>query len=630
MPKDDDNNCRLILILILLTFLLAALFWGLRCCKIKRKAVVKQIEPEPASMDEPERDDGGAAVPVGYTVIADQGNGIYKFGNQEYNIGDNQGVAGECLWQILFRYLNTFTINQALVHGGRQRGIKQLLENAIQNVNRRNHWVYVDDLQGVIDYINGELRVAGVQQQINFGAVEIVYNHRTDGAATDGGPPPTLPPYARRVFSNSGGLQLALLMDRANRGAHFVEAEGNNETNIEGSPRDGDWNNPKTDFQFQPIAKLKDMSRKSRRTRPTIELFFFRKTPRMFTVEPVMLCSIKTRLPEGITLDSTLNNALQYNRPANFNIIKIYLENGTELDGTQTLSDALGTKSHLVVHAWPDGFEQIELTEDGVSTQLSMDNPYADPKTVYKLFDKNSVFIPNSSLEITKAYQLHGSMSNTSKFPLPEKFSFQLTIPPLRIAKESQCDQSLFATRASIDRNDGDLRFSKSSITASVMRAIRGGVAPLVRPNLDEKVTTSFYDVEPYFYIKEYENREGHLNGLKLEIKMAQTIVGSAEVTNGRTVNIVNGTADVNIESVQMKEYYLLALFNLNRWNDHIKISKTDDRFIDRGGSKVPGGRIIAVLITMHDMGIYTIVLYTSHAGTGAKYQLIKVVWLPV
>ena len=99
-----------------------------------------------------------------------------KFEERQYNIGDNQGKPGECLWQILFPYLNTQTINQALVDRGRPQGVRGLLNDAIQQ-NHRNRWVHIDELQGIINYINQELGAAGIERQIDYGAVEIIYNH---------------------------------------------------------------------------------------------------------------------------------------------------------------------------------------------------------------------------------------------------------------------------------------------------------------------------------------------------------------------------------------------------------------------------------------------------------------------
>ncbi len=177
----------------------------------------------------------------------------YEFEGRQYDIGDNQGNPGECLWQILFPYLNTQTINQALVDKGRPQGVRELLNDAIQQ-NHGNHWVHIDELQGIINYINHELGAAGIEQQIAYGAVEIIYNHRTGEL---GIPPPTLPAYARRIGANNDDLQLALLGDHhggyttGNGGAHWVEAQGTATLNIEGQQRQGDWNKSSQDFKLQ-------------------------------------------------------------------------------------------------------------------------------------------------------------------------------------------------------------------------------------------------------------------------------------------------------------------------------------------------------------------------------------------
>lgn len=196
-----------------------------------------------------------AQIPDGYQSVG--GDIQYKFEERQYNIGDNQGKPGECLWQILFPYLNTQTINQALVDRGRPQGVRGLLNDAIQQ-NHRNRWVHIDELQGIINYINQELGAAGIERQIDYGAVEIIYNHRTGESGT---PPPTLPAYARRIGANNGGLQLALLGDHnggyttRNGGAHWVEAQGTDTLNIEGQRRQGDWNNPSTDLQVRSTTE---------------------------------------------------------------------------------------------------------------------------------------------------------------------------------------------------------------------------------------------------------------------------------------------------------------------------------------------------------------------------------------
>lgn len=61
--------------------------------------------------------------------------------------------------------------------------------------------------------------------------------------------------------SIGGGLQLALLGDHnggyttRNGGAHWVEAQGTDTLNIEGQPRQGDWNNPSTDLQVRSTTE---------------------------------------------------------------------------------------------------------------------------------------------------------------------------------------------------------------------------------------------------------------------------------------------------------------------------------------------------------------------------------------
>lgn len=250
MPNgnDKDNNQNWMYIISVVVVGISILIW---LCKYMKKSEPKKDEECVESDAPPEY----AQIPDGYQSIG--GDIQYKFEGEQYDIGDNQGKSGECLWQILFPYLNTQTINQALVNRGRHQGVRGLLNDAIQQ-NNGNHWVNIDELQGIINYINQELYDAGIEQQIVYGVVEIIYNHRTGEAGT---PPPVLPAYARRIGANNGGLQLALLGDHnggyttRTGGAHWVEAQGTNTYNIEGQPRQGDWNNPSTDLQVRSTTE---------------------------------------------------------------------------------------------------------------------------------------------------------------------------------------------------------------------------------------------------------------------------------------------------------------------------------------------------------------------------------------
>lgn len=255
MPNgnDKDNNQNWMYSISVVVVGISILIW---LCKYMKKSKPKKDEkPKGEECVESDAPPEYAQIPDGYQSI--DGDIQYKFEGAQYDIGDNQGKSGECLWQILFPYLNTQTINQALVDKGTHQGVRGLLNDAIQK-NNGNHWVNIEELQGIIDYINQELDYAGIQQQIVYGVVEIIYNHRTGEAGT---PPPVLPAYARRIGANNGGLQLALLGDHnggyttRTGGAHWVEAQGTNTYNIEGQPRQGDWNNPSTDLQVRSTTE---------------------------------------------------------------------------------------------------------------------------------------------------------------------------------------------------------------------------------------------------------------------------------------------------------------------------------------------------------------------------------------
>lgn len=163
------------------------------------------------------------------TGVIYKGNGTYEFNGNQYNIGNNQGVAGECLWQILYAILiNGFNVEPSEAFS--------ILNEAIRTIGG-HHAVNADEIPAVFEVIN---LILGERGTLGYNVVDIQYvrNHAE----------------GYNIIQPLGGnivLQLANMAQiEGGTGAHYVLARNSPGTDLQDVNL---WNNAR----LQSKAKIK-------------------------------------------------------------------------------------------------------------------------------------------------------------------------------------------------------------------------------------------------------------------------------------------------------------------------------------------------------------------------------------